>query len=763
MTTTLPRSLKSIPGFPQLWQRLEAMPMPEPEDSIPLRVLVQAMVTVGIIAVDIAAADVADSLGVSLWAVPVSMVGASWSYFSRRKRNVPVKFCIAIAMLIGLGLFFVRLVAERNDTRLALAELLIQLQVFHSFDMPRRKDLGYSIVIGLILMGVAATLSQTFWFAPMLLAFLALALPVLILDYRSRLGLAAPRLRQVGADLSPRRLGVILLVILALGLTIFAFLPRLPGYQLRSFPVSAPIEFDGQFDGDNILNPGYMRQGRGTAEGGTFSEEGSIEGGTGQVDSNQYYGFNSRINQNLRGTMQPKVVMRVRSQAEGFWRVMAFDRYTGQGWEVTRNSKDEISRVDRGRWSMRFDLPQWVTKTRRREVIQSYTITADLPNLIPALADPKELYFPTRQVAFDQEGALRSPVPLSEGLTYTVVSQVPYRDRTQLGQASTNYPKGTREYYLQMPENGADRIRKKTEEMLAKSRNPLPNPYEKALFLAQYLKQNYRIQPEMPFLEQAEDLVQAFLFTYEGGYPDHFSTALTVMLRSIGIPARLVVGYRPGEFNPFTGFYVVKNTDAFAMTEVFFPRFGWFAFNPIPGMELLPPSIQEFQAFSVLKQFWNWIAGWLPSPVTGFLNGLVEWLSDVLGGAIAFLTSLMNRGWVGVLVTTVGLTALGFLGWLLWQGWQLWRYHRWLSTLPPIEALYQQMLRWLAEQGFPKKKAQTPLEYGRETASHSSPEQAALITDISQTYVRWRYGGQPGDWAVLRRRLQQIQTKSWRR
>ncbi len=69
-------------------------------------------------------------------------------------------------MLAALGAFFGRLFGELNDTRLALAELLIQLQVFHSFDMPRRKDLRYSIVIGLILLGVAATLKANFRICP---------------------------------------------------------------------------------------------------------------------------------------------------------------------------------------------------------------------------------------------------------------------------------------------------------------------------------------------------------------------------------------------------------------------------------------------------------------------------------------------------------------------------------------------------------------------------------------------------------------------
>ncbi len=172
-----------LPVVDLLRQSMQETPLVEVENTITLRVLVLALVAVGIMATDIAA-----ETKFSFWAVPLSVVGAIWSYYRRRERNVSVKFCIAIGMLAALGAFFGRLFGELNDTRLALAELLIQLQVLHSFDMPRRKDLGYSIVIGLILLGVAATLSQTLAFAPVLLLFLAIALPTLVLDYRSRLG-----------------------------------------------------------------------------------------------------------------------------------------------------------------------------------------------------------------------------------------------------------------------------------------------------------------------------------------------------------------------------------------------------------------------------------------------------------------------------------------------------------------------------------------------------------------------------------------------
>jgi hypothetical protein len=237
------RQLQRLPVFSQLWQRLEAMPPPVTENSILLRVLVQGLVIVGIIATDIAA-----ETQNSFWAVPLSIVGATWSWYrcrdaygGLRQRNIAVKFLLAIGMLLAMGAFFGNLFGQLNDTRLVLAELLIQLQVLHSFDLPRRKDLGYSMVIGLILLGVAGTLSQTLAFAPLLFVFLAIALPVLVLDYQSRLGISKKPKRQNSSRLIPgssplslRRLSLFLLVIIGLGLTIFALFSRLSATDVSS-------------------------------------------------------------------------------------------------------------------------------------------------------------------------------------------------------------------------------------------------------------------------------------------------------------------------------------------------------------------------------------------------------------------------------------------------------------------------------------------------------------------------------------------------
>ncbi|MEG3937830.1 MULTISPECIES: DUF3488 and DUF4129 domain-containing transglutaminase family protein [unclassified Microcoleus] len=778
-------NLRNIPVLGKLWERIEAMPPPVTEDSLLLRILVQLLVIVGIVATDVASEE-----SLNLWAVPVSIVGATWSWYRRRDRNVAAKFCIAIGMLVALFAFFTRLVGELNDTRLVLAQLLINIQVLHSFDLPRRKDLGYSVVIGLILLSVAATISQTLTFGPLLLVFLALVLPTLVLDYRSRLGLSKleninpatesrsknNNLSLFAATLSPKYFSLLLLITVGLGLAIFAFLPRLPGYQLRTFPVSAPIEYQGEFDSRSITNPGYVRGGNQKGTGGGKGR--NPDKGPGEVDSTFYYGFNQRINQNLRGVLKPQVVMRVRSQAAGFWRVLGFDKYTGQGWEVSRN--DDAFKVNRPRWSYQFYLNPYPNAPRTQEVIQSYTILAQLPNLIPALNKPKELYFPTQEVAIDAEGGLRSPVELAEGLTYTVISNVPFRDRSLLGQTGTNYPKNIRKFYLDVPPEIAQKVREKTEEILlgrtrvAKSDRAIDSPYEKALYLAQYLKQNpnYKLVKALPYLEETEDLVEGFLFGYQntqdgkkvtGGYPDHFSTVLTIMLRSIGIPARVAGGFDTGEFNPFTGLYVVKNTDAFLMTEVYFPKYGWFGFNPIPGYPLIPASVEDNQTFSALESFWKWIAAWLPTPLRSGLDSVIGfvigWISLILG----WFLGQFARGWVGLFTGLISAIAFGFIGWLIWQGWRKWRYRRWLHKLPPVEGVYQQMLKDLASRGFAKQKAQTPLEYAKTMRGHHATDEAEVIEEVSQAYVRWKYGGEAGNLSQLRQLVDNLRRSHLRK
>ncbi|MEL4896399.1 transglutaminase TgpA family protein [Crocosphaera sp. Alani8] len=735
--------------FQQFRQQIKSASPPKTEESVVFRALVQCLVIVGIIATDIAAGT-----QMSFWAIPLSIMGGVWSWYRRKERNITLKFFLAIAMLGVLCFFLINLAGNLNDSRLVLAELLVQLQVLHSFDLPRRKDLGYSMVIGLILLGVAGTISQTVSFAPWLILFLVIAIPTLVLDYRSRLDLEvidkefkipfqSQKKSNKTVNYSPisfKSIAVLIGITLVFGLTIFTLMPRFPGYQLQTFPVDSPLDADSQkFQGQNkgIINPGYNNQNQGLQQNRSGQSNDNSEG-KGEVDDTYYYGFNTKINQNLRGEMTPKIVMRVRSQSPGFWKALSFDHYTGQGWEITND--EDFDTVKRDSWSYKFFLRFPNTSIKTKRVIQSYTAVADLPNIIPSLSFAKYLYFPAQEIGVDDLDNLRSPVGLVEGLTYTVISEVPYRDRTELQKSPPDYSEKIKTTYLNIPPEIEDKVREKTEEILSKTENPFNSPYEKVLFLTQAVKQQYQIREDLPFFNENEDLVESFLFEYEGGVQDHFASALTIMLRSLGIPARVTVGFGAGKFNPLTGFYVVKNTDAYALTEVFFPHYGWYAFDAIPGHDLFPPSLEEDQTFSVLKQFWNWIASWLPSPVANFFN--LIW-TKIIVGFISFLVWLwrfVSSGLIGTLIGLLLAVGFGFLGWLGWGQLRKLGYYRRLAKLPPMVRLYEEMLRVLKAKGYPKHSAQTPLEYVNVSYQQHPQEQAEIINEISSAYVSWRYG-----------------------
>jgi protein-glutamine gamma-glutamyltransferase len=758
--------MSSVRSPQKTWtERLRSLPKEPSEGSWQLRMLAQVLVIIGIIATDTAAETT-----LSFWAIPASVVGATWSWHNRDKRNITVKFLLAIGMMVALVLFFRNLLfgGQLNDTRVALTGLLVQIQILHSFDLPRRKDLGYSMIIGLILISVACTLSQTMGFGLWLLLFLAIALPVLVMDYRSRLGLARWQWATPDPERPRRRLAGLPLIFgitVGLGLLIFAVMPRLPGYQIQTFPMSAQVETQGQFEQEKVLNPGYIGQGKGGDGNGTRTGR-TPETGKGEVDDTFYYGFNAKINQNLRGKMTEKVVMRVRSQAEGFWRVMAFDRYNGQGWEISRN--DQTDTLNRSAWSYQFFPTPKIELNRTKRVVQTYTMVSDLPNVIPAMDAPREVYFPTKEIAIDREGGLRSPVALTEGLTYTVISDVPYRDRAVLQRARSRYNPVLKEspinpYGVIEPKLQA-KLQTLATELLAQANSPITSDYEKALFLAQSVKQRYSLQTDLPFLENQDDLVDAFFFKYKGGYPDHFATALTMLLRSIGLSTRLVTGFAPGKFNPFTGYYVVKNTDAFAMTEVYFHKYGWFSFDPIPGHALTPPSVEENQTFTALKAFWQWIAGWLPSPVTGWLNWAVGGIFTLLGQVISGFLGLFRRGAWGWLLGIATAIGASFLLWLTWLGYQRWRYGQKLRRLEPTARLYQQLTDWLARQGLPKHPAQTPWEYARIVANRGALQGDRTPQIITNAYLAWRYGGETPDLVELQqsfRLLQARQQRQW--
>ncbi|NUN66065.1 DUF3488 domain-containing protein [Pseudanabaena biceps] len=772
-TTRQPRSPMS--AFDKLRQASE-FSIKGVEDSIPLRVLVQVFVFISIGAVDAIA-----SSSNSLWAIPISAIGAAWAWYARRQRNVIVKLFIAIAMIAMLVVFLNNLVRNTDETRLLLAQLLIQLQVLHSFDLPRRKDLGYSIVIGLILMALAATLSQTMIFALWLIAFLLVGLPILLLDHRSRLGIKTPSFQPEKMGISLLPLAGLLAIVLVLGLTIFAFLPRLPGFQLRNFPVSVNLSVQRQVPRGDILTRQQQQnqQKNGTGTGGTGGN-----GGNGNNKDQETLPplFAPEIDtassggkQNLK--REPELVMRVRSQAELFWRVMAYDEFTGKGWRISRNEPSQIRTIRRLPLNYEFYVPSpiygisgdprqlKIKPIASREVVQTYTITSpNFPNLVPAAATPNQIFFPSEELDIDQEGMIRGPGPLPEDLTYTVISRVIARDPQQLRQLPSEYPRAIRDYYLKTPTTLSPQVKEAALKLIDQAQDDkgkpvaIDNAYDAVVQIAQSLKQNYVVK-KLQFDESKGDLVSQFV-AQGGGEESHFVSTMAIMLRSLGIPSRYVVGFAPGKFNPFTGLYEVQNIDTQSLVEVFFPVYGWIAFDPVPNRPLFPSSIEENRTFGVIQTFWNWISQFLPSPVNSFFTALFDSIGKFIGGLV---TWLVEMGWIGVAFGLAISFGIGLAGWTLWQFISWWWLRQRLQKMPIPQRTYQQMLQWLSEQGKPKSPQQTPQEYMESISDRFSERQSFAIAQITQIYQDWRYGDRAigeGLTAELKMLLKQLKARS---
>jgi transglutaminase-like putative cysteine protease len=135
---------------------------------------------------------------------------------------------------------------------------------------------------------------------------------------------------------------------------------------------------------------------------------------------------------------------------------------------------------------------------------------------------------------------------------------------------------------------------------------------------------------------EGQDAVDHFLFDTDVGFCEQFASATAVMLRSLGIPTRVVAGYTPGFRNPFTGYYEVRNSDAHMWVEVWFPALGWYEFDPTFG---IPPATASVASNIPLARLLGNLAEKLSE-----LSGAGRWLTAAL--AIAFVATLGVGAWI---------------------------------------------------------------------------------------------------------------------
>ncbi len=190
---------------------------------------------------------------------------------------------------------------------------------------------------------------------------------------------------------------------------------------------------------------------------------------------------------------------------------------------------------------------------------------------------PHEVMGRFRMVDVDETGSLHSPQYAFSPLAYDVVSEIGLPSPQALRRAPTTYPEDIRLVYLRLPD-----LNPKIAELARQITSTASNNYDRAAAIQNYLRDNFRYTLDPPFIE-SEDPIGSFLFKSKSGYCEYFAASMTVMLRTLSIPSRLVNGFQTGFYNRIGRDFVVRARDAHSWVEVYFPNYGWITFDPTPA------------------------------------------------------------------------------------------------------------------------------------------------------------------------------------
>ena len=480
----------------------------------------------------------------------------SWFSHWHTGRNRIVKTFLAIGMLYLLYEYLANISLYIQDTRLPLARLLLWLQVLNAFDLPRRYNLRIAQMVGAILMIVTASLSRDLVYG------LVLGLFTIAAVVCGHLGLLAefkspPRLKGIIASGIP-----VIGVVAVLSAVLFMLVPRGAGGYLKQLPMSGMITLPSAFV-PKILSPAYPA-GQGSGGGNT-------------VNPNAYYGFAERLDLDYRGRLGNEVAIKIRSNRSEYWKGMAYDRYDGRGWSMTHPNEVRNLKVD----SLPFNLPGDALSGGGPSQVRTVYVEREQSNLILLPPNTRQLYFPSNLIFQDRYGGYRSPVILDKGLYYSVLSEAVAWDEGILKEAFSISMDMRHKLsnYLDLPPSFPPRARQLAGNLVAHAKGP----YGKVVAIRDYLLKAYPYDLDVPHFPPNSDQVDHFLFVSRRGYCEHFASALGLMAREVGVPSRLATGYLPGHYNPFTGFWDVRTSDAHAWTECYFGGIGWVPFDATPG------------------------------------------------------------------------------------------------------------------------------------------------------------------------------------
>jgi transglutaminase-like putative cysteine protease len=450
-------------------------------------------------------------------------------------------------------------------------------------------------------------------------------------------------------------------------------------------------------------------------------------------------------------SLTDRPVFEATSPMRVYWRGATYDTYTGSQW---LNTDQQVMQIDQGKRYAEpiFNMMGAISATIHTlqpgqnvlfgppsPIGATLPVDADVTPLGGSGADAKVLV-----------SLLRSRTNLRNNSIYTVASAVSMAPPASLRTDNTNYPDWVKQRFLQVPDELPARVKQLAQRVAGNQKTE----YDKASAIEAYLRQfPYNTQIAAP--PTGTDGVDYFLFDIKQGYCDYYASAMVMMLRSLGVPARFVAGYSPGEYNSQTGAWVVLEANAHAWVEVFFPSYGWVQFEPTASQPVLLRPTQAPQT-SVPP------VGGSSDPnqdLQDMLEQKRQAHSSATGAADLPSPQADPLGWIKshALGLGLGTLALATVGGLAVYAW---RRNRTLFQIDNglLLRLFELLTGWAERLRIPWPASMTPLERAK-TFGQMLPEASAPVNRLTGLLVAQQYGREQvsaetlqnvaGDWRLL--------------
>ena len=324
--------------------------------------------------------------------------------------------------------------------------------------------------------------------------------------------------------------------------------------------------------------------------------------------------------------------------------------------------------------------------------------------------------------------------PADSGVPYRIAASVSTAKPADLRTAGPDYAPWVWSRYTALPDDMPPRV----AELAASITANAATPYDQAIAVESYLKDNYAYNLTIDPPPFGADGVDHFLFESRQGYSEYFGSAMTVLLRSVGIPARMVAGYTAGNPIPDSDVYIVADHHSHGWTEVYFNGYGWIPFEPTPGKSILAVAALTPDEAPAAVSASSGISGELPCEIEEDCEDEDDLLSDAgagpAGAAAAGWMAPLRRAlpWAGGIAAAI-LVAAGAAA-------AAWRAL--LSAPNDIPSAYRRLRRLSRLASLGPLPHQTPHQWAAAIAA-ALPEQQTPVAAIVGAYARHTYAGRP--------------------